>query len=70
MRFWSSEELKENPQVFKGDSFLHAKCGNTHELIEAKNMDGSSDDTLLYYVCGKDTYIAAVHNCWIWGNKV
>lgn len=70
MKSWSHEELQKMPQVFKGDTFYHARCKQTHELIAAKNMDGTDDDTLLYYICEGGTYLAAVHNCWIWGNEV
>ncbi len=59
-------ELNDKREVQAGDSFLHDACGQLHELKAAKNMDGTEDDSMLYFNCGEKTYLGAIDNKWLW----
>lgn len=60
----SEEELRDKPEVNKGDVFLHKECGQLHELRAAG--ENEDDDTILWFKCGDKTILGALNRKWLW----
>lgn len=61
-----NDELKNKREVHKGDVFLHTACGEMHELQCFTNQDGTENQGMLWFQCGKKQYIAAIDNRWLY----
>ena len=59
---YGNDELAECREVVAGDTFVCSRCGQTHELTAAIAADGRTNDVLLFYRCGADSYVGAVAN--------
>jgi hypothetical protein len=57
-----NDELINKPTIKEGDMIVCPKCHKQHKIVLGTNMDtGKKSNTLQYYKCGKDTYLAGIN---------
>lgn len=60
---FGKDELVGKPLVHAGDKIKCPRCGKRHKLEAGINTKtGKPSELLLFYRCGKSSYLAAVDN--------
>lgn len=67
---FSNETLERLPHVRPGDTLECLVCGRRHVLKASKDEQGQDTDAMLFYLCGNDTYLAALRGHLIVGVEV
>lgn len=57
---FSNEELEKKPAIKKGDKILCSVCHRKHLVSAGTDADGKESDIMLFYRCGKNTYLAGI----------
>ncbi len=56
-----NDELEKMPPAEPGQRIKCGKCKGTHRLERSKNSKGQLTSNLLFYVCGDEPYLGALH---------
>ncbi len=58
---YGNNELENNPSAAKGDLIVCPGCKGNHEISYGKDENGIESDLIMFYKCGKKSFLAGVN---------